>query len=90
MSTPATPDPSHVSSSEQPDANSVLAGRSMTGSFQYQPMTFLGMSFDAEETKQLWDSILKSVSSQISKDNEKARKTIRNFGKVPGDPDYED
>ncbi len=90
MSIPTTPDPSHISSSAQPDSPSPLADHSMTGGFQYQPMTFLGMSFDAEQTKKLWDCILKGVSSQISKDNEKARKTIRNFGKVPGDPDYED
>ncbi len=61
----------------------------MTGSYQYQPMTFLGMQFDAEQTKQLWESILKSVSSQIDKDKKKSLKAIRNFGKSPGDPDYE-
>ena len=61
----------------------------MTGSYQYQPMTFLGMQFDAEQTKKLWECILQTVSSQIAKDKAKSIKAIRNFGKSPGDPDYE-
>lgn len=61
----------------------------MTGSYQYQPMTFLGMQFDAQQTKQLWESILQGVNAQIAKDKKKAIKAIRNFGKSPGDPDYE-
>jgi hypothetical protein len=89
MSTPVSPDPSHVNPSVTPSP-AEPSQPSMTGSFQFQPMTFLGMSFDADQTKKLWDCILKKVSDQINKDNEKAKKAIRNFGKGPGDPGYED
>jgi hypothetical protein len=51
-------------------------------------LTFLGMQFDEKQTKQLWDSILKTVSAQIQKDKEKSVKQIKNFGKEPSDPDY--
>lgn len=87
MTIPVSPD----SSSSNPVTPSTPSGPNlMTGGYQYQPMTFLGMSFDAEQTKKLWECILRAVSRQIEKDSEKAKKSIRNFGKVPGDPDYED
>ena len=88
MSTPAVPDSNRPNPSVPSPAETTSP--STTGGFQFKPMTFLGMSFDSEQTKKLWDCILKSVSDQIRKGEEKAKKAIRNFGKVPGDPGYED
>lgn len=91
MSIPSDPNssvPPPIASSPDPKSPASMPMR-MTGSYQYQPTTFLGMQFDAEQTKQLWESILQTVSSQIEKDKKKAIKATRNFGKSPGEDGYE-
>lgn len=85
MATPIDPNSSNPPASPA----SGMSPMGMTGKYQFQPMTFLGMEFDPEQTKKLWDVILQSVSAQIEKDKKQAIKTIRNLGKEPGDPDYE-
>lgn len=42
------------------------------GSIEAKPMTWLGMHFTAEEAGKLWQTIVQSINSQISKDKEKA------------------
>jgi hypothetical protein len=53
-------------------------------------MKFLGMQFDADQSSKLWNVITQMVNAQIQKDQADSIKAIKNFGKVPGDPDYED
>jgi len=42
-----------------------------------QPMKWLGMEFTAEQTKQLWNIISQSISTQIKKEQDRAVKAIR-------------
>ncbi len=65
-------------------------GRHARGSIQGKPMKFLGMQFDADQSSKLWNVITQMVNAQIQKDQADSIKAIKNFGKVPGDPDYED
>ena len=47
------------------------------GGFASHAMTFLGMSFTAEESKKLWQSIMAMISHQIQHDNERAIAALR-------------
>lgn len=88
-SSPIDPNSSAVPPGTQGPSKTPNVPMMMTGSHEYQPMTFLGMQFDAKQTKELWEVLLQSVSKEIEKSKKKSIKAIRNFGKSPGDPDYE-
>lgn len=60
------------------------------GDIEGKPMNFLGMQFSAEEAKKFWDNLIRAINDQIQKDKDKSVKAIKNFGKSPGDPDYQD
>ena len=47
------------------------------GGFASHAMTFLGMSFTADEAKKLWQSIMAMISHQIQHDNERAIAALR-------------
>ncbi len=55
---------------EQKGAGGVHYGKG--GKIEGKPMTFLGMHFTAEEAGKLWQTIVQSINSQISKDKDKA------------------
>jgi hypothetical protein len=54
-----------------------------------KPLTWLGMSFDAQQTKQLWSTISQSIGQAIQKDKERAVEAIKKLGKST-DPDNDD
>ncbi|MES2273426.1 MAG: hypothetical protein V4487_04485 [Chlamydiota bacterium] len=47
------------------------------GQIEAKPMTFLGMQFTGAEAQKLWNVIIQTVNSQISKDKDRAIKAIR-------------
>lgn len=46
-----------------------------------KPMTWLGMKFDAEQTKQLWSTISQSIGQAIEHDKQKAIEASRKLRK---------
>ena len=67
--------------------------RLLNSSLQYleppNPLTWLGMSFDAKQTKQLWSTISQSIGQAIQRDKERAVEAIKKLGKST-DPDNDD
>ena len=59
------------------------------GGFKVKPMTFLGMHFDADQSKKFWGIIIQSVNGQIQKDKDKALKALKKLG-AEGDSDSDD
>ena len=53
-------------------------------------MTFLGMYFDADQAKKLWNVIIQSINNQIQKDNDRALKAIKKLKKTEQGEDADD
>lgn len=85
-----TPPPAQPDSPKAAAVKAKVAHLPKGGNIEAKPLKFLGMQFDEEETKKFWNIIIQMVNSQIQKDKAKGVKAIKNFGKSPGDPDYDD
>jgi hypothetical protein len=51
------------------------------------PMTWLGMKFDEEQTKKLWNIITQNICNQINADKQKAIAAIRKMNPEHADDD---
>ena len=51
------------------------------GEVDAKPMTFLGMHFNSDEAKQLWNILIQSLNSQISKEKDKALAALKKLKK---------
>lgn len=76
-------DPTSSSSPAPKEPSS--SGENKAGSFEYKPMTFLGMQFNADEAKKLWTVILQNVSLQIEKEKAHSLKALKKL--KPGHED---
>lgn len=60
------------------------------GQIEAKPMTFLGMYFDADQAKKLWNTIIQAINNQIQKDNDKALKALKRLKKTEQGEDPDD
>ncbi|HSX25944.1 MAG TPA: hypothetical protein VLE89_02940 [Chlamydiales bacterium] len=61
-----------------------------SGKIEGKPMTFLGMYFDADDAKKLWNVIIQAINNQISKDQARAVAAIKKWGKAQAGEDTDD
>ncbi len=54
-----------------------------------KPLNWMGMSFNSEQTKQLWSVISQTIAQAIQKDRDRAVAAIKKLGKST-DPDNQD
>jgi hypothetical protein len=47
-----------------------------------KPMTWLGMHFDVDQTKKLWNIISQNIGDQINREKQRALKAIRRLRKL--------
>jgi len=53
-------------------------------------MTFLGMDFTAEESKQLWNVLIQNINSQIAKQKDRALAALKKLKKSETGDDTDD
>jgi len=69
-----------------PDADSPAAPKK---AWNPKPLTWMGMTFDVEQTRQLWNTITQSIGQAIQKDKDRAVQASRKLRKST-DPDDDD
>ncbi|OGN64338.1 MAG: hypothetical protein A3E80_01605 [Chlamydiae bacterium RIFCSPHIGHO2_12_FULL_49_9] len=60
------------------------------GQVKGEPMTFLGMDFTAEESKQLWNVLIQNINSQIAKQKDRALAALKKLKKSETGDDTDD
>ncbi|MBS0625081.1 MAG: hypothetical protein JSS32_03435 [Verrucomicrobia bacterium] len=86
MPNPVNPSgPSQPSSPEQKGP-----AHAAHGGIKAEPFTFLGMHFDQEQAQKFWTILVQDMGRVINKQTKEGIRAIHNFGKSPGDPDYQD
>ena len=79
------PDNTPIKGPTPPPADAAAPSKTWTP----KPLTWLGMTFDSQQTKQLWSTISQSIGQAIQKDKERAVEAIKKLGKST-DPDNDD
>jgi hypothetical protein len=74
---PHLPRPQAAPAAPPPDAVARGVDEQQKKGFEYKPMTFLGMYFNSDEAKKLWQIIIQNISQQISKDQARALAAIK-------------
>lgn len=72
-------DPVEPGKGSQPTQPSQPAGSSTSSGkgWSPKPLNWLGMHFDEEQTKKLWDTITQTIGNQINHDKAKALEALK-------------
>ncbi len=76
MNQPVNPNSNNPTPSTQPATPAQPTSSSGSG-WNPQPMTWMGMSFNSKEVKQLWNVISQNIAQQIQAENQKALKALK-------------
>lgn len=77
MVEPSSVNPSQPQGPTPPQGDHPATGKGAGAGWDPKPLHWLGMSFDADQTKKLWNIISQNIANQINHDKQKAIEAIK-------------